>query len=729
VVAEQNVLTEAVEQLRAELERVALRQAATEAELAELKAASELRLAAIEKKLRPPELVRRTGRVVKTRSQQLLRRRDGSGSLVDPVWYQMAYPDVAQSGADPADHYHRFGAAEGRNPNPLFDTTWYLETYPDVRDSGTDPLEHYHVVGWRERRNPSSVFDTAWYLETYSDVAGSNLNPLLHYLRFGATEGRLPRPGFEGAPILSPGLVRSREPASLPLRTLRRVRRQGVTGLDTATYPWTRSDLESSMPTGARTAVLQARGDFVAMLPDPPYTPFVPTSARVLHYVNSTSAIARLESLRAEGIEYLVATATSLASLPKFAAHVGRYEVVRATDRFSVYRLERRTDTERQSLAACLARVVQRVSAERGSEPAVLDLRPDPQPPLPGTFRAPEPRHLENYIAGTVDIVVSLTDEAQRAEANRIARSAVVLSDPAGQDATAIFLATDAARLPGVSIIIPTFEHEDMLRRCVTALGETVPSELEVEVIVVDDASGSPVSEEALEELAIGHPIRVVRNAINLGFVGSINRGAAAAHNEILLFLNNDTIALPGWLEPILTLFVARPDAGVVGGKLVYPDGRLQEAGGVMFSDASAANYGRGDPNVESSEYAFVREVDYVSGALLATPRALFESVGGLDTVYGFGYYDDSDYSFTLRRRGRPTLFQPRSVVVHLEGSSAGTSTDSGMKQFQVINRKIFAERWAAELRSQPYPPDQWRAGTLVPAIHDKQRVGGSAAA
>jgi lipopolysaccharide biosynthesis protein/GT2 family glycosyltransferase len=128
----------------------------------------------------------------------------------DTQWYLAQYPDVAGTGLNVLVHYLRDGASEGRQPkkivqselrgelellasSPLFDRNWYLERYPDVRESGMDPALHYLELGAAEGRDPSAAFDTQWYLAQCPDVAASGTNPLVHYLRDGASEGRQPK--------------------------------------------------------------------------------------------------------------------------------------------------------------------------------------------------------------------------------------------------------------------------------------------------------------------------------------------------------------------------------------------------------------------------------------------------------------------------------------------------------------------------------------------------------
>jgi GT2 family glycosyltransferase len=175
-----------------------------------------------------------------------------------------------------------------------------------------------------------------------------------------------------------------------------------------------------------------------------------------------------------------------------------------------------------------------------------------------------------------------------------------------------------------------------------------------------------------------------------------------------LVFLNNDTITLDGWLSALLRTFHRIGDAGAVGGKLIFPDGRLQEAGNVMFRDGTGANFGKWDPKPAGPLYSYLRDVDYCSGALLATPRALFEEIGGFDKRFRPAYYEDADYCFQVRRQGLRVVYQPESAVVHLEGGTSGTDLTVGPKRAQVRNRERFRDKWRSELADRPRPPTQY---------------------
>jgi GT2 family glycosyltransferase/glycosyltransferase involved in cell wall biosynthesis len=251
---------------------------------------------------------------------------------------------------------------------------------------------------------------------------------------------------------------------------------------------------------------------------------------------------------------------------------------------------------------------------------------------------------------------------------------------------------------PRVSIVIPVYNHFDHTLVCLRSLAEH-PGTVPFEVIVVDDCS----RDETPERLPAIGGIRVLRNAENLGFIGACNAGLAAARGEFVVFLNNDTAVRPGWLEALVGTFETHPDCGLAGAKLIYPDGRLQEAGGIVFSDGSGWNYGRfGDPAHPAHEY--LREVDYCSGAAIMLRRALLERFGGFDPRYRPAYYEDTDLAFRVREAGLRCYYQPAAEVVHFEGVTSGTDTSTGVKRYQVVNQQTFVARWREALAWQPAP-------------------------
>lgn len=251
---------------------------------------------------------------------------------------------------------------------------------------------------------------------------------------------------------------------------------------------------------------------------------------------------------------------------------------------------------------------------------------------------------------------------------------------------------------PLVSVIIPVYGKVDYTLRCLASISAHAPKAA-YEVIVVDDCS--PDNSAAL--LAKVDGIHLVRNAENQGFIRSCNLGAKAAKGEYLLFLNNDTQVTAGWLDELVRTFDEFPGTGLAGSKLIYPDGRLQEAGGIIWQDGSAWNFGRfQDPLLPVYNYA--REVDYCSGASIMVPKALFEELGGFDEHYLPAYCEDSDLALKIRDKGYRVIYQPLSTVIHFEGITSGTDTTEGIKAYQVENSKKLFERWQVRLQAHQAP-------------------------
>jgi GT2 family glycosyltransferase/glycosyltransferase involved in cell wall biosynthesis len=259
------------------------------------------------------------------------------------------------------------------------------------------------------------------------------------------------------------------------------------------------------------------------------------------------------------------------------------------------------------------------------------------------------------------------------------------------------FAVPDSER-PVASIVIPVYNQFAHTLACLRAIAAHPPAAA-IEIIVSDDGS----SDETASALVQVQGLHYHRRARNGGFIAACNDGAARARGEFLVFLNNDTIPQPGWLDALLATFDAAADIGLVGAQLVYPDGRLQEAGGIVFSDGSAHNYGRFEsPN--DPRYGHVRDADYCSGAALAIRRTLFEGVGGFDARYAPAYFEDTDLGFAVRAAGQRVVYQPQACVVHMEGVTAGVDETTGVKAYQVRNRHVFADKWADALQRQPSP-------------------------
>ena len=248
---------------------------------------------------------------------------------------------------------------------------------------------------------------------------------------------------------------------------------------------------------------------------------------------------------------------------------------------------------------------------------------------------------------------------------------------------------------PEVSIVIPVYNNWELTVACLRSLAFD-SSAVQYEVIVVDDAS-SDVTEEFLPRVG---GITVERMKQNSGFIGAVNAGLERAKGRYVLLLNNDTEVLPGWLDALMRTMETEENVGVVGAKLVYPDGTLQEAGGIIWRDGSGLNYGRGG-DADDPSYNFVRDVDYCSGACLLVRKEILDALGGLDRRYSPAYYEDTDLAFAARKLGYRVVYQPEAKIRHAEGSSNGTDEGSGVKRYQKVSREAFRLKWQTELLAQ----------------------------
>ncbi len=255
---------------------------------------------------------------------------------------------------------------------------------------------------------------------------------------------------------------------------------------------------------------------------------------------------------------------------------------------------------------------------------------------------------------------------------------------------------------PIVSIIIPVFNKADFTFGCLRALIEEIDLN-EAEIIVIDNASTDHTGDLLARFTDL---LKVIRNETNLGFVDACNLGAAAARGKYLVFLNNDTIIQPGWLKSLIETIEGNNHVGAVGSLFLYPDGSIQEAGGIIWSSGEPLHYGWGKSTLES-RYLFAREVDYCSGASLLIRKNLFDELGGFDRRFGPAYYEDADLCMGVRFLGFKVIYQPASRVVHYEGATAGRDVGSGMKRYQVINASKFRDKWADVLQRDHQPNDR----------------------
>ena len=255
---------------------------------------------------------------------------------------------------------------------------------------------------------------------------------------------------------------------------------------------------------------------------------------------------------------------------------------------------------------------------------------------------------------------------------------------------------------PRVSIVIPVFNKALYTYNCLLTV-QACDQPISKEVIIINNASSDETAALLAQQRGA---FKIINNEENQGFVQACRQGAEIADGEFILFLNNDTQVMPGWLSNRVKVMDDHPEVGITGSKLIYPDGRLQEAGGIIFNDASGWNYGRlQDPT--NPKFNQSREIDYCSGASLMIRKTLWEQLGGFDLRYAPAYYEDTDLCFAARQAGYKVLYCHDSEVIHHEGITAGTDIQSGYKAYQAINHKKFQAKWWNVLSTHLPPPPQ----------------------
>ncbi len=559
------------------------------------------------------------------------------GSLPKRIRLHTAADEVAQSG--------------------LFDRNFYLRENPEVKNTGADPILHYLTIGWRKGRNPHPLFNTGFYLGAFPDLRVSTIAPLVHYIRWGASERRTPHPLFDPEYYLSQFPRSDAAAADSPLRHY--IEHGAVNSFNPHPLFDTKFYRE------------QFKGDIGEM------------GVPLIHYLAGDPHASTMPNPLFDPEYYLAqykdVAASKVNPLLHFALYGGKER--RSTSVFFSSEIYVKNYLDLPEVSNPLAHFL-RYGVFENRVPIDFDMGfflewcPEAARCSEGSFLY----YVKNFALGgrsTLDNA-QIIKGVQRIE--QALHSSSLLCAPSDKE-------------PVVSIIIPVFNQLKFTLRCLASLLESKPR-VRFEVIVVNDCS-TDSSELALSSL---EKIRLITQETNSGFIASCNRGAEEARGKYLLFLNNDTHVLPGWLDELYETLLTYPLAGLVGSQLIYPDGVLQEAGGIIWKDGSAWNYGRGKDR-NCPEYSYARSVDFCSGASILISRGLFMELGMFDAHYAPAYCEDADLALKVRKKGLRVIYQPFSRVVHFEGVSSGRDTTKGIKSYQVTNLKKLYERWKDTLK------------------------------
>lgn len=252
---------------------------------------------------------------------------------------------------------------------------------------------------------------------------------------------------------------------------------------------------------------------------------------------------------------------------------------------------------------------------------------------------------------------------------------------------------------PEISLILILYNRAELTLSCLYSLIRNPFQSFEL--ILIDNHS-TDATTQLLQQI---DGAKIVRNDRNLHYLLACNQASQIATGKYLLFLNNDAQILGNSIPVALETIESSEDIGAVGGKLILPDGTLQEAGSIIWQDGTCLGYGRGDsPN--APQYQFSRPVDYCSAAFFLTPRQLFLDLGGFDEDFRPAYYEETDYCVRLWKSGKKVIYNPNVTVIHYEfGSSSNSGHSPEAIALMEKNQKILAKKHADWFLNQ-YPAD-----------------------
>lgn len=231
------------------------------------------------------------------------------------------------------------------------------------------------------------------------------------------------------------------------------------------------------------------------------------------------------------------------------------------------------------------------------------------------------------------------------------------------------------------SIIIISYNSAGHIGPCLEAVARLEPQGA-YEVVVLDNGS----TDNSVELVRDRFPdVQVVAESENWGFAGGVNRAVAQAQGEYILLMNPDALASPDWAAEILVAL--RESGGVVGSKVLEPDGSVQSLGTTLNKAALLTSH-----NTEENGDALI-DVHAAHGAAMGFPKALWQQLGGFDEGFFPAYWEEVDFCERARQAGRRVVVTPRAVVVHAEASSTGKYSGE-FYGYYLRNRLRYAAKW-----------------------------------
>ena len=255
--------------------------------------------------------------------------------------------------------------------------------------------------------------------------------------------------------------------------------------------------------------------------------------------------------------------------------------------------------------------------------------------------------------------------------------------------ASGVRLSFPKPETPKATVIIPVYNHAYHTLECLASLLPVAGSWLEV--LVHDDGS----SDETKALLSRCDNTTVSGSSENRGYLRSVNAAVDKAGGRFVILMNNDARFVEGSIRDALAYFEAQKNCGMMGVRVIQPNGGLQEAGCAVFADGTSNGYLRFRPP-NDPRALFIRDVDYCSGIFFIVEKKVFQRLGGFDLVYQPAYYEETDFCMRLAEAGLRCVYHPGLVVEHFE---FGSMTGGHLRALINRNRQVFLQRWGDALR------------------------------
>jgi O-antigen biosynthesis protein len=653
----------------------------------------------------------------------------------DPDWYRQKYGDVPED-ADPAEHYLTTGSQLGRDPGPAFSASGYLAANPDVVETGYDPLVHFERYGKFEGRPAVFPLPGIGPLilkrivrpdeKKAAASAGAPANEedyqdwIARFDRLSDQDRKAIRRHIESLPL------RPLISVAMPVyETPPALLREAFDSILAQLYPhwelciaddaspsphvaeiladyasrdsrfrFIRRETKGGISAAANTALTLAIGELIALM-----DPEDMLSERALYEV-------AVEWNRHPDAEIIYSDEDRIDESGR--RHNPYFKTDWNPELFLGQNMISHLGVYRRSLIEAVDGF--RMGLE-GSEDYDLALRAS-RHTTPERIRH-IPVVLYHRRAALETQSNSQTNSQRDADSARRARidHLRALGENAVVEANPLVPALDRVRRrlpdkpPLVSLIVPTRNRADLLGPCLDGLLNRTdyPNR---EIIVIDHESDEAETLTLLRDVARDPRVRIMPYRGPFNYSDMNNRAVALARGELVGMLNNDVDVINSdWLDEMAALAM-RPENGVVGAKLFYPDGSVQHAGVAIGIGGVASHFhlgASGDDPGYCGRLVLISNVSAVTGACMLLRKAVFEEVGGLNARDLAVAFNDVDFSLKVAAAGYRNVWTPFARLYHHESPSRGRDVEPAKAARFLREVRYMQQRWATTLYEDPF--------------------------